>query len=174
MLFVLKALLSGVVVAIVSEVAKRSPALGALIVSLPWCRSFRSSGFGRNRRRCPRRRPRGCDLLVCPSLAANVPVVSGPDPQWPGFLDRHIIIGSRHRYALCRYELVARPFRRRSLKAPHPNFGRIEATPGAVGRLLSGQTAVDTNIAARPQPLVAQALARYTAAPDQQRPDPRQ
>ena len=35
MLFVLEALLSGVVVAIVSEVAKRSPALGALIVSLP-------------------------------------------------------------------------------------------------------------------------------------------
>jgi len=35
MLFVLKALLSGVIVAIVSEVAKRSPALGALIVSLP-------------------------------------------------------------------------------------------------------------------------------------------
>jgi hypothetical protein len=35
MLFVLKALLSGIIVAIVSEVAKRSPALGALIVSLP-------------------------------------------------------------------------------------------------------------------------------------------
>lgn len=35
MLLVLKALVSGVIVAIVSEIAKRSPALGALIVSLP-------------------------------------------------------------------------------------------------------------------------------------------
>jgi hypothetical protein len=35
MLFVLKALVSGLIVAVVSEVAKRSPALGALIVSLP-------------------------------------------------------------------------------------------------------------------------------------------
>lgn len=32
---VLKAAISGVIIAIVSEVAKRSPALGALIVSLP-------------------------------------------------------------------------------------------------------------------------------------------
>jgi hypothetical protein len=32
---VIKALLSGLVIAIVSEVAKRSPAFGALIVSLP-------------------------------------------------------------------------------------------------------------------------------------------
>lgn len=31
----LKALLSGVIIAIVSEISKRSPALGALIVSLP-------------------------------------------------------------------------------------------------------------------------------------------
>jgi hypothetical protein len=35
MLFVVKALVSGIIVAVVSEVAKRSPALGALIVSLP-------------------------------------------------------------------------------------------------------------------------------------------
>ena len=35
MLLVIKAIVSGVIVAIVSEVAKRSPALGALIVSLP-------------------------------------------------------------------------------------------------------------------------------------------
>jgi hypothetical protein len=35
MLLIIKALVSGVIVAIVSEVAKRSPALGALIVSLP-------------------------------------------------------------------------------------------------------------------------------------------
>ncbi len=33
--FVVKCLLSGVIIAIVSEVAKRSPAFGALIVSLP-------------------------------------------------------------------------------------------------------------------------------------------
>lgn len=33
--FVIKCALSGIIVAIVSEVAKRSPALGALIVSLP-------------------------------------------------------------------------------------------------------------------------------------------
>ncbi len=32
---VIKALISGIIIAIVSEVAKRSPALGALIVSLP-------------------------------------------------------------------------------------------------------------------------------------------
>ena len=32
---IFKALLSGLIIAIVSEVAKRSPALGALIVSLP-------------------------------------------------------------------------------------------------------------------------------------------
>lgn len=32
---VIKALISGLIIAIVSEVAKRSPALGALIVSLP-------------------------------------------------------------------------------------------------------------------------------------------
>ncbi|MBZ0149231.1 MAG: DUF3147 family protein [Pseudorhodoplanes sp.] len=31
----LKAVLSGIIIAVVSEVAKRSPALGALIVSLP-------------------------------------------------------------------------------------------------------------------------------------------
>ena len=35
MLLLLKALVSGVIIAIVSEVAKRSPALGALIVALP-------------------------------------------------------------------------------------------------------------------------------------------
>jgi hypothetical protein len=33
--FVVKCLLSGVIIAVVSEVAKRSPAFGALIVSLP-------------------------------------------------------------------------------------------------------------------------------------------
>ena len=33
--FILKCLLSGIIIGIVSEVAKRSPALGALIVSLP-------------------------------------------------------------------------------------------------------------------------------------------
>lgn len=35
MLLLLKALVSGVVIAVASEVAKRSPALGALIVALP-------------------------------------------------------------------------------------------------------------------------------------------
>jgi hypothetical protein len=33
--FVVKCILSGVIIAVVSEVAKRSPAFGALIVSLP-------------------------------------------------------------------------------------------------------------------------------------------
>ena len=33
--FIIKCALSGVIIAVVSEVAKRSPALGALIVSLP-------------------------------------------------------------------------------------------------------------------------------------------
>ncbi|MGB8399317.1 DUF3147 family protein [Bradyrhizobium sp.] len=33
--FIVKCLLSGLIIAVVSEVAKRSPALGALIVSLP-------------------------------------------------------------------------------------------------------------------------------------------
>jgi hypothetical protein len=33
--FVIKCALSGIIIAVVSEVAKRSPALGALIVSLP-------------------------------------------------------------------------------------------------------------------------------------------
>lgn len=33
--FIVKCLLSGLIVAIVSEVARRSPALGALVVSLP-------------------------------------------------------------------------------------------------------------------------------------------
>ena len=33
--FIVKCALSGVIIAVVSEVAKRSPALGALIVSLP-------------------------------------------------------------------------------------------------------------------------------------------
>jgi hypothetical protein len=33
--FVIKCILSGIIVAVVSEVAKRSPAFGALIVSLP-------------------------------------------------------------------------------------------------------------------------------------------
>lgn len=33
--FVIKCLLSGLIIAVVSEVAKRSPAFGALIVSLP-------------------------------------------------------------------------------------------------------------------------------------------
>ncbi len=33
--FIIKAVLSGVIVAVVSEVARRSPGLGALIVSLP-------------------------------------------------------------------------------------------------------------------------------------------
>lgn len=35
MLFILKALVSGLIVAIVADVSKRSPAFGALIVSLP-------------------------------------------------------------------------------------------------------------------------------------------
>jgi hypothetical protein len=35
MYFIVKCLLSGLIIAIVSEVAKRSPALGALVVSLP-------------------------------------------------------------------------------------------------------------------------------------------
>lgn len=35
MYFVIKCLLSGLIIAVVSEVAKRSPALGALVVSLP-------------------------------------------------------------------------------------------------------------------------------------------
>ena len=34
--FIVKCLLSGIIVAVVSEVAKRSPALGALVVSLPF------------------------------------------------------------------------------------------------------------------------------------------
>ena len=33
--FTIKALLSGIIIALVSEIAKRSPSLGALIVSLP-------------------------------------------------------------------------------------------------------------------------------------------
>lgn len=33
--FIIKCALSGIIIAVVSEVAKRSPALGALIVSLP-------------------------------------------------------------------------------------------------------------------------------------------
>jgi hypothetical protein len=33
--FIIKCLLSGIIIAVVSEVAKRSPSLGALIVSLP-------------------------------------------------------------------------------------------------------------------------------------------
>jgi len=33
--FIIKCVLSGLIVAVVSEVAKRSPAFGALIVSLP-------------------------------------------------------------------------------------------------------------------------------------------
>src|ERR1035437_2994565 len=33
--FVIKCILSGIIIAVVSEVAKRSPAFGALIVSLP-------------------------------------------------------------------------------------------------------------------------------------------
>ena len=33
--FIVKCLLSGLIIAVVSEVAKRSPALGALVVSLP-------------------------------------------------------------------------------------------------------------------------------------------
>jgi hypothetical protein len=33
--FIIKCALSGIIVAVVSEVARRSPALGALIVSLP-------------------------------------------------------------------------------------------------------------------------------------------
>ena len=33
--FVIKCALSGIIIAVVSEVAKRSPSLGALIVSLP-------------------------------------------------------------------------------------------------------------------------------------------
>jgi hypothetical protein len=33
--FIIKCLLSGLIIAVVSEVAKRSPALGALVVSLP-------------------------------------------------------------------------------------------------------------------------------------------
>jgi hypothetical protein len=33
--FIVKCLLSGIIIAVVSEVAKRSPALGALVVSLP-------------------------------------------------------------------------------------------------------------------------------------------
>jgi hypothetical protein len=35
MYFVIKCLLSGLIIAVVSEVAKRSPVLGALVVSLP-------------------------------------------------------------------------------------------------------------------------------------------
>jgi hypothetical protein len=35
MYFIIKCLLSGLIIAVVSEVAKRSPVLGALVVSLP-------------------------------------------------------------------------------------------------------------------------------------------
>ena len=34
--FIVKCLVSGIIIAAVSEVAKRSPALGALVVSLPF------------------------------------------------------------------------------------------------------------------------------------------
>jgi hypothetical protein len=42
-----KAALSGIIIAIVSEVARRSPTLGALIVSLRWSRSSAFSGCGK-------------------------------------------------------------------------------------------------------------------------------
>jgi hypothetical protein len=44
--FFVKCILSGLIIAVVSEVARRSPSFGALIVSLPLCRSSAFSGFG--------------------------------------------------------------------------------------------------------------------------------
>ena len=44
--FFVKCILSGLIIAVVSEVARRSPSVGALIVSWPLCRSSAFSGFG--------------------------------------------------------------------------------------------------------------------------------
>ena len=67
-----RALVSGVIIAIASEVAKRSPGVGALILSLPLIQFSPSSGYGATlpiktvSRRC-RNRPSGsfCRRYPC-------------------------------------------------------------------------------------------------------------
>ena len=75
---IVKAALSGVIVLIVSEVAKRYPGWGGLIASLPlisilgiiWL--WNDTGDTE-----PHRAPRRSDVLVRPALAADVPVFPG-------------------------------------------------------------------------------------------------
>jgi hypothetical protein len=70
---IVKAALSGVIVMIVSEVARRSPGIGGLIASLPLVSILGIMWLWRDTfRRRADRRSRGIDVLVRPSIAADV------------------------------------------------------------------------------------------------------
>ena len=86
---VVKALLSGVIVMAVSEIARRSPAFGALVASLPLVSLLGIIWLWRDTHdTVAHRRPCGSHLLVCDSVAADVPGLSLDAAPWRVLLDR--------------------------------------------------------------------------------------
>jgi hypothetical protein len=95
--FLVKCALSGIIIAVVSEVAKRSPALGALIVSLPLVSPGNFVALARYRRCRTDCQSRAIDILVCAAFAANV---SGPSGDAAG---RHRLL-AEHGCSLRSYD----------------------------------------------------------------------
>ena len=72
--FIIKCLLSGVIIGVVSEVARRSPSLGALIVSLPLVSLLSILWLWRDTGDTGRIADHAeFNVLVCPSIATDVP-----------------------------------------------------------------------------------------------------
>jgi hypothetical protein len=114
----IKALLSGVIIATASEVAKRSPALGAVILSLPltsilafiwlWRDTSNKEGIAALSQ---------SHVLVRAAVAPNAPHPAGAAPRWREFLDglQAVVLG--HAVALRRDGVDPRQVRDFALRA---------------------------------------------------------
>jgi hypothetical protein len=69
----IKALVSGAIIAVVSEVAKRSPGLGAIILSLPLTALLAFKALVRYLRQGRHRHSGAIRLLVCAGYPTDVP-----------------------------------------------------------------------------------------------------
>ena len=88
--FVIKCALSGIIIAVVSEVAKRSPAFwGADRFVASGIAVGNSVALARYRRCRADRQSRGINILVRPAVAADVPGSSGDAPGRGRFLVEH-------------------------------------------------------------------------------------
>jgi len=108
--------LSGIIIAVVSEVAKRSPAFGALIVFVAFSVSISNSlALARHGRYGTHCQPYAIDLLVYPTVAADVPSSASDAACWRRFLAKHGRELRSDSYPLFHHSLVARQVRDQSM-----------------------------------------------------------